>query len=203
VLDEWTMADPPADGGVITSIASWRGAYGPIAYRGTTYGLRAHEFRKFARLPDLAARRFEVALDISSADAKDVELLCGNGWSLVEPRAAAGDPWRYRDYIRRSAAELMIAKGMYVHTHSGWFSDRSICYLASGRPVLAQDTGFSETLPTGEGLLAFDTVEQAADAARAVARDYARHVSAARRLAETHFDSSNVLGTLTRKLNLC
>jgi hypothetical protein len=203
VLDEWTVADAPADGGVFTSIASWRGAYGPISYRGTTYGLRAHEFRKFARLPDLAARRFEVALDISSADAKDVELLCGNGWSIVEPMAAAGDPWRYRDYIRRSAAELMIAKGMYVHTHSGWFSDRSICYLASGRPVLAQDTGFSETVPTGEGLLAFETVEQAADAARAVARDYPRHASAARRLAETYFDSSNVLGTLIRKLNLC
>jgi glycosyltransferase involved in cell wall biosynthesis len=144
-----------------------------------------------------------VALDISSADAKDVELLHANGWLLVEPRAAAGDPWRYRDYIRRSAAELMIAKGLYVQTRGGWFSDRSICYLASGRPVLAQDTGFSETLPTGEGLLAFETVEQAADAAHAVAHDYTRHARAARRLAETYFDSSNVLGTLTRKLNLC
>jgi len=202
VLDEWTPADAPR-GGAITSIASWRGAFGPVDYRGTTYGLRVHEFRKFARLPDLANRRFEVALDISGADAKDAELLCGNGWSLVEPRAAAGDPWRYRDYIRRSAAELMIAKGMYVQTRSGWFSDRSICYLASGRPVLAQDTGFSEALPTGEGLLAFETVEQAADAARAVARDYARHQSAARKLAETYFDSSSVLGTLAGKLGLC
>src|SRR5262249_30084905 len=203
VLDEWTPADAPAGDRAITSIASWRGTNGPIAYRGTTYGLRVHEFRKFARLPALAPNRFELALDISSADARDMDLLCGHGWSLVEPRAAAGDPWRYRDYIRESAAELMIAKGMYVQTRSGWFSDRSICYLASGRPVLAQDTGFSNTLPTGEGLLAFETVEQAADAARAVARDYAHHARAARRLAETYFDSSNVLETLAGRLHLC
>jgi hypothetical protein len=203
VLDEWPAAHEVDDDGAITSIASWRGAYGPVVYQGTTYGLRAHEFRKFARLPDLAARPFEIALDISSADDKDVELLCRNGWSLVEPRAAAGDPWRYRDFIRRSAAELMIAKGMYVQTRSGWFSDRSICYLATGRPVLAQDTGFSEMLPTGEGLLKFETVEQAADATRAVARDYTRHARAARRIAETYFESSAVLGTLAGKLNLC
>ncbi len=114
VLDHWTAADPADGDGAITSVASWRGAYGPIAYRGTTYGLRVHEFRKFAELPDLAARRFEIALDISSADLKDIELLRGHGWSLIEPQLAAGDPWRYHDYIRRSAAELMIAKGMYV-----------------------------------------------------------------------------------------
>jgi len=90
-----------------------------------------------------------------------------------------------------------------VQARSGWFSDRSICYLASGRPVLAQDTGFSEMLPTGEGLLAFETVEQAADATRAVARDYTRHARAARRIAETYFESSIVLGTLAGKLNLC
>jgi len=203
VLDEWPPADAADGDGAISSIASWRGAYGPVVYQGRTYGLRVHEFRKFARLPDLATRPFEIALDISNADGKDIELLCRNGWSLVEPGAAAGDPWRYRDYIRRSAAELMIAKGMYVQARSGWFSDRSICYLASGRPVLAQDTGFSEMLPTGEGLLAFETVEQAADATRAVARDYTRHARAARRIAETYFESSIVLGTLAGKLNLC
>jgi hypothetical protein len=205
VLDEWPVA-PVARGGdgkgAITSIASWRGAYGPVEYQGTTYGLRVHEFRKFAALPSLTARPFEIALDIHPADVKDVDLLCGNGWSLIEPRRAAGDPWRYRDYIRGSAAELMIAKGMYVQTHSGWFSDRSICYLASGRPVLAQDTGLGDALPTGEGLMTFDTVEEAAAATRAIARDPARHALAARRLAEDFFDSSKVLGALTRKLEL-
>jgi hypothetical protein len=204
VVDEWPAANEscPADA-AITSVGSWRGAYGPVAYQGTTYGLRAHEFRKFAALPRLAAGRFEVALDIHPADVKDIELLCGSGWSLVEPRRAAGDPWRYRDYIRRSAAEVLIAKGMYVQTCSGWFSDRSICYLASGRPVLAQDTGLGDVLPTGEGLLTFTTVEEAAGAARAIECDYVRHARAARRLAEECFDSSKVLGSLMRKLGLC
>src|SRR5262249_58730345 len=84
VLDEWQRAEAVDGEGAITSIASWRGAYGPVVYQGTTYGLRAHEFRRFARLPELAARRFEIALDISSADRKDIALLCGNGWSLVD-----------------------------------------------------------------------------------------------------------------------
>jgi hypothetical protein len=96
----------------------------------------------------------------------------------------------------------MIAKGMYVQTGSGWFSDRSICYLASGKPVLAQDTGLSDVLPTGEGLLTFTTVEEAAEATRAIQIDYEHHALAARRLAEECFDSSTVLDALTRKLEL-
>jgi hypothetical protein len=203
VLDYWPAAGRAYSASRITSVGCWRGAYGPIAYGGVTYGLRAHEFRKFARLPGVAPGEFEVALDIHPADAKDIALLCGNGWSLVEPVLAAGDPWRYRDYIAGSAAELMIAKGMYVQSRSGWFSDRSICYLATGRPVIAQDTGFGATLSAGEGLLAFTTLEEAADAARAVAADYARHSRAARRLAESTFDSDIVLRSLAGKLNLC
>src|SRR4030095_2583529 len=113
----------------------------------------------------------------------DLDVLCDNGWLLVEPRTAAADPARYRDYIRSSAAELMIAKGMYVQTRSGWVSDRSACYLASGRPVIAQDTGLDGVLPTGAGLLTFATLEEAADATRAMARDYAQHSQAARRVA--------------------
>jgi hypothetical protein len=203
-LDEWPEAfGSRRAGAAITSVASWRGAYGPVDHDGTTYRLRAHEFRKFAVLPRLTNGRFELALDIHPADGRDMELLSGNGWSLVEPRRVAGDPWRYREYIRRSAAELMIAKGMYVQTRSGWFSDRSICYLASGRPVIAQDTGFGDVLPTGEGLLTFTTIDEAAEATRAMARDYGRHAMAARRLAQEYFDSSRVLGALTRKLDLC
>jgi|SRR6266545_438949 len=204
VLDEWPAVedDPPADA-AITSVASWRGAYGPVDYEGTTYQLRPHEFRKFAALPRLAERRFELALDIHAADERDRALLASEGWQLVEPRRVAGSPECYGDYIRRSAAEVMIAKGMYVQTRSGWFSDRSICYLASGRPVLAQDTGFRDLLPTGEGLLTFSSVEEAADAARAIDADYSRHRRAARRLAEEYFDSSTVLRSLSRRLNLC
>jgi hypothetical protein len=205
VMDHWPEAiGPRPSDAAITSVATWRGAYGPIDHQGTTYRLRAHEFRKFAALPRMAAgaSRFELALDIHPADATDIDLLSGHGWLLIEPRSVAGDPWCYRDYVRQSAAELMIAKGMYVQTRSGWFSDRSICYLASGRPVLAQDTGLRDLLPTGDGLLTFTSLEDAADATRAIDRDYRHHARAARRLAEAYFDSSFVLGTLTRKLNL-
>jgi hypothetical protein len=202
VLDEWP-ADPGRPLGAVTTVASWRGAYAPVAYEGRTYGLRAHEFRKFAALPQLVNARFEVALDVHPADAKDVELLRTHGWDLVEPRLAAGDPWRYRDYIRNSSAELMIAKGMYVQSRSGWFSDRSICYLASGKPVIAQDTGFRDRMPVGDGLLPFATLDEAAEHTQAIARDYAWHARAARRLAEDCFDSSTVLSSLARRLNLC
>jgi hypothetical protein len=204
VMDQWpdggavTTTNPP-----ITSVASWRGAYAPIAYEGTLYGLRAHEFRKFAPLPTLTSARFELALDIHQADAKDIDLLCDNGWSLIGPGRAAGNPWCYREYIHGSSAELMIAKGMYVQTRSGWFSDRSICYLASGRPVLAQDTGLEGVLPTGAGLITFTTLDQAAEATRAISRDYTFHARAARRLAADYFDSSVVLGALLQKLALC
>jgi hypothetical protein len=121
---------------------------------------------------------------------------------LIEPRGAAGDPWRYRDYIQRSAAELMIAKGMYVQTRSGWFSDRSICYLASARPVLAQDTGLSGVLPVGAGLLTFATLDEAVETTKAIRRDYPRHALAARNVAAAYFDSSVVLGSLARRLDL-
>jgi hypothetical protein len=204
VIEEWPDAgEARGMDAAITSVASWRGAYGPVEHGGTTYTLRVHEFRKFAGLPRLASGRFELALDIHPADANDIELLTAYGWSLVDPRRVAGDPWTYRDYIRRSAAEVMIAKGMYVQTGSGWFSDRSICYLASGRPVLAQDTGFGDLLPVGDGLLTFTTIGEAAEAARAIDRDYAQHARAARRVALECFESSMVLGVLTRKLNLC
>lgn len=202
VLDEWPAAEGAEASAPITSVISWRGAYGPVTYAGRTYGLRAREFRKFAPLPQHCDGPFELALDIHPGDATDAELLRAHRWSLVAPGDVAGDPWRYRQYIRASAAELMIAKGMYVDTQSGWVSDRSICYLASGRPVLAQDTGLANLLPTTEGLVTFTSCDEAIDAARAIRRDPARHQRAARRLAETHFESSLVLGALVGKLGL-
>jgi hypothetical protein len=203
VLDEWPAFDRGGDpDGPITSIASWRGSEPPVGYQGSMYGLRAHEFRRFAALPYLTRGRFELALDIHPADVKDFQLLSESGWSLVEPRVAAGDPWRYRNYIRCSAAELMVSKGMYVQTHSGRFGHRSICYLASGRPVLAQDTGLDDLLPQGDGLLTFTTLDEAVEGAHAIGRDYPRHARAARRLAEDYFDSSEVLPSLLHELRL-
>jgi len=141
-----------------------------------------------------------VALDIHSAEVNDLALLRENGWSLADPLIAAGDPWLYQDFIRSSRAEFMVAKNMYVQANSGWFSDRSICYLASGRPVLAQDTGIRRLYPTGKGLLTFRTLEEAQQAVMELDRDYDRHCRAARDIAVEYFDSDKVLTRLLDKL---
>jgi hypothetical protein len=190
-----------SDGGeLFTSVASWRGPFGPLEYGGKTYGLRVHEFRRFAKLPSLSEQSFEIALDIDPAEVDDLALLRANGWSLADPGVVAGDPWAYRGYVQSSKAELMIAKNMYVESRSGWFSDRSICYLASGKPVLAQETGFTQLYPTGEGLVAFGTLDEALAGAEEISREYPRHARAARSLAEERFDSKKVLGRLLEQL---
>jgi hypothetical protein len=201
VLEHWPVA-AGSDNGRLTSVASWRGAYGPVEYGGTTYGLRVHEFRKFAAFPSRAGFPCQLALDIHPSEARDLTLLAANGWELVDPRQVAGDPESYQSYIRASRAEFQVAKGMYVQARSGWLSDRSLCYLASGRPVLAQDTGMRNLYPTGEGLLTFTTLDEAVAGVRALACDYPRHARAARALAEEFFDSDKVLGRLLAKLGV-
>jgi hypothetical protein len=197
ILDQWPVC-PPGGGSRFTSIASWRGAYGPIDYDGHTYGLRVHQFRRFAELPRRAGGggSFELALDIHPADDADRALLTGGGWAIVPPASVASTPDGYRRYIQASDAEIMVAKGIYVDSASGWLSERSLCYLASGRPVLAQQTGFSDLYPTGEGLLAFSTMQEAVAGVEAIRADPARHGAAARALAEEHFDSDRVLTRL-------
>jgi hypothetical protein len=194
VLDAW----PECEGGGrgFTSVASWRGAYGPVDHGGRRYGLRVHQFRRFAQLPAMAGGEFELALDIHPADAADGGLLRAGGWRLVDPRGVAATPASYRRYVQASDGELMVAKGMYVDSRSGWISERSLCYLASGRPVVAQDTGFAGRHPVGEGLLAFSTPEEAVAAIESVRADPARHRRAARELAEARFGSDRVLGEL-------
>jgi hypothetical protein len=200
VLEHWPRAEGAGRG--FTSVGSWRGPFGPVEYEGEIYGLRVHEFRRFAELPRLVAAPFEIALDIDEADERDVELLRAGGWALRDPREVASDPWTYRDYVQSSSAELMVAKNMYVRSRSGWFSDRSICYLASGRPVLAQDTGFTRHHPAGEGLLAFSTLEEAVEGAGRIAGDYEAHARAARALAEERFESGRVLRKLLEGLGV-
>ena len=195
VLDAWP-AQRPAAATRFTSVASWRGAYGPVDYRGRTYGLRVHEMRRFAELPRLAGGAFELALDIHPADAADAERLRAGGWRLVPPAAVAATPAGYRRYVQGSGAELMVAKQMYVATRGGWLSERSLCYLASGRPVLAQDTGFGECHPAGEGLLSFATVEDALAGIEAIRAEPVRHAAAARELARERFCSDRVLARL-------
>lgn len=200
-LSEWPSS-PLSDGKVFTSVATWRGATGPLEYGGRTYGLRVHEFRRFLELPSLTAAPFEVALDIDDADSPDLRRLKESGWTLVDPRAAAGDPWRYRAYVQSSSAELMIAKNLPVDTRGGWFSDRSCCYLASGKPVLAQNTGLEGLVPCGDGLVTFSTIEEAVAGVQEIVGDYARHSAAAREIAVEYFAADRVLPRLLETLGV-
>lgn len=199
VLDQWRMSTPRASG-AFTSIATWRGPFAPVDYKGKTYGLRAHEFRRFVALPRMSESPFVLALDIDPADDADRSALVEAGWQLSDPRVVTGDATSYRDFIANSTAEFCVAKSMYVATASGWFSDRSACYLAAGRPVLAQDTGLGAALPVGDGLLIFDSPATAKAGVERLTSDLEWHSQAARRLAEEHLDSDIVLTRLLTRL---
>lgn len=201
VLDEWQPV-AAAGSGSFTSIGAWRGPYEPVEYQGKSYGLRVHEFRQFAPLPQLTGKPFQIALDIHSAEVRDIEPLSASGWSLIDPKTVAADPRAYQTFIRNSRAEFMVAKNMYVQANSGWFSDRSICYLASGKPVLAQDTGIGRLYPVGEGLITFSTLEEAEAGVEEICHNYAHHARAAQALAEEYFDSDKILGRLLASLGM-
>ena len=201
VLSDWPLR-PGESLDRFTTIANWRGPFGPIEHDGRTYGLKVHEFRKFIDLPSRSDQRFEIALDIHPADSADREALERSGWLLVDPQAVARGTDAFRDYVQGSGAEFSVAQGVYVDTRCGWFSDRTTRYLASGRPALVQDTGFSETLPTGDGLIAFRTLEEAQAGAADIATRYPEHREAARRLAEEHFAAKRVLARFCEQLGI-
>jgi hypothetical protein len=193
VLDHWPVCRT-GDRSRFTTVATWRGPYGPVQYGGKTFGLKVHEFRKFIELPERVPQTFEIALDIHPAEEKDLNLLKRYGWRLVDPRVAAPDPDAFRRYVQGSGAEFSVAQGVYVEACSGWFSDRTVRYLASGKPALVQDAGFGRNYPVGEGLVAFRTPEEAIAGAGRIGGDYDEHCRAARSLAEEYFDSDKVLG---------
>jgi hypothetical protein len=196
VLDDWPVADS-GDPDRFTTIGSLRGAFGPIEYEGRTLGLKVHELRKFVEVPErLPALTFEFVLDAHPSETRDLDALKRNGWRLIDPRAAVPGPSPFQRYIQESGAEFSVSQGIYVATGSGWFSDRSVRYLASGKPVLVQDTGFSRNYPVGEGLVAFSSVEEAVAGAERIAAEYDSHSRSARALAEEYFDSDRVLGRL-------
>jgi hypothetical protein len=192
VLEDWPVTTSPARG--FSTVGAWRGAFGPVVDGDRTYGVKVHEFRKVLELPRrVPGATFEIALDIHPADAKDRAALLAGGWRLTDPRVEVPGPIEFRRYVQTAGAEFSVAQGIYVETGSGWFSDRTTRYLASGKPAVVQETGFSCNLPAGEGVLSFRTVEEAASAAEAITSDYERQAAAARRLAEEHFDSDNIL----------
>jgi hypothetical protein len=194
VLDDWPILPPPAEM-TFTTVAAWRRSFGNVTYNGSTFGQKAHEFRKKIDLPRRSPHAFEIALQIYDGDHKDRDVLTANGWRLVAPKAVADTPQDFRRYVQQSAAEFSVAQGIYVATKSGWFSDRSIRYLATGRPVLVQSTG-ALGVPVGVGIVPFDDVESAIAGADRIVRDYKDHAAAARQLAENHFDSNKVLTNL-------
>ncbi len=201
ILDEWPPC-PAMRFDRFTTVASWRGAYAPIQSKTKTYGVKAHEFRKLIGLPQRNGTAFEIALQIHSHDKKDLDALQANGWIIVDPKAVAASPDDFRHYVQTSGAEFSVAQGIYVETNSGWFSDRTVRYLASGKPALVQDTGFSRNYPVGKGLLTFRCLDEALQGAEAIAGDYETHCRAARQLAEEYFDSNTVIRELAQEIAL-
>jgi hypothetical protein len=198
VLAHWPVAEHITYD-ALTTIGNWRG-YGSIEHQGIFYGQKAHSLRQFITLPTRTKEQFLLALAIHPEEGKDLAALAGNGWRLLDPARVASTPAGYQRFIQGSKAEFGIAKSGYVAARCGWFSDRSICYLASGRPVIAQDTGFGRFLPTGTGLFSFATSEDVLAAIEALQRDYVRHARAARAVAEEHFDSDRVLARLLNRI---
>lgn len=199
-LGRWT-ATPPPPSGPFTTVAAWRGPFAPIEIDGRVHGLRVHEARRYAELPALVRRRLEMALDIDPEDDEDRRRLLTGGWRLRAPDTVAADLDDYQRYLSSSLAELTIAKQAYVTLQTGWFSDRSVCYLATGRPVIVSDTGLAGHLPVGEGLLTFSDPDEAAAAIDDVAASPARHGKAARGLAEEFFDGRRVARQLIERMS--
>jgi hypothetical protein len=198
LLDDWPVVRVD-DPGHFTTVANWRGPFGPVEFNGVNYGLKAHQFRKFIDLPRESAHCYEIALSIHRADETDRQALVDHGWCITDPNIV-DTPDAFRAFVQSSSAEFSVAQGMYVDTNSGWFSDRSVRYLASGRPVLVQDTGFSSTLPVGEGLLAFRTLQEAVAGANRIVGDYATHAEAAREIAKQYFSAEQVLARFCEQI---
>jgi hypothetical protein len=196
VMECW-RPEPPGE--KWTTVMSWKNFQETIQYQGTTYGTKEMEFGKIETLPARTKVKLELAVGGDTAPRDQWRAL---GWSVVESQDISRTAEDYRRYIQRSRGELSVAKNVYVATRCGWFSCRSVCYLAAGLPVVVQDTGFSELIPTGEGLFAFSNLDEAARGIEAVERDYARHQRAAREVAKKHFASDVVLGDLLKRIGL-
>ena len=191
VLDAWPVLPGPVRG-KFTTVMQWD-SYPAREHEGCRYGMKSDSFEPYLDLPQRTGQRFELAVGSRTAPRA---LLRHNGWAVRDPREPTRDPWTYQRYLQRSKAEFTVAKHGYVVSRSGWFSERSAAYLASGRPVVTQETGFSDWLPTGSGVLAFNTPEQAVACIEAVNSRYRFHCRSARAVAEEYFDARKVLPRL-------
>lgn len=197
VLDEWRPERPHR--GRFTTVMTWA-SYNPVEFEGRAYGQKDVEFQRFLDLPARAAPAvLELAANKGKKRSLPIDLLRHKGWRVVDPLEVAADLDGYRDYLEGSMAEWSVAKHGYVAGRAGWFSGRSACYLAAGRPVVVQDTGFQDVLPAGEGLLAFATIDEAAAAIGDVTARYEVHARAARAVAEEWFDARKILVRLVER----
>ena len=190
-LDHWpVLPDPPLRG--LSTVMNWA-SYAPREWNGETWGQKDLEFRRFLDLPRAVPQEsFVLAMGQGPKRQRPTELLREKGWTILEPNEAVPDHRSYRDFLATSKGEWSVAKHGYVQSRSGWFSCRTACYLAAGRPAIVQETGWSRHLPSGDGLFAFVTEADVAAAAAELNRDYAHHRRAARRLAEEHFEAGKV-----------
>lgn len=217
LLDYWQGGLPSKQ--EFTTVCNWKQNGRDIEFEGETYYWSKHyEFLKFIHLPAKIAVPIELAMGLADATSTrpgfgDVVPVAGmtrgerhmlesNGWRLIDAHTFTLDPWPYRDYVRASRGEFSVAKDQNVRLRTGWFSDRSACYLAAGRPVIVQDTGFGTVLPTGRGLFAFNTMEEIIAAFDAISSDYDKHSRAARAIAEEYFSAEAVLAKLIVDLGL-
>jgi hypothetical protein len=177
--------------GAWSTVMNWS-SYKPKEFEGETYGQKDSEFLRFIDLPRMSGEPFVLAMGQGVGKSRPTDMLFENGWGIVEPDEHLPDFESYRQFIFHSKAEWSVAKNGYVKSRSGWFSCRSACYLAAGRPVVVQDTGWSRCHPPGEGVLPFNNPAEAVEAIRRVAANYAQHSRAAREYAKTHFDAAAV-----------
>jgi hypothetical protein len=190
----WDGAAGP-DARAFTTVASFANKGKDIAYDGVTYEWSKHSnFMRFLDLPRRTSQPFVMAMKPTAGEI-DARVRTA-GWELIDPEATSRDVDGYRRFIRESRGEFTVAKDIYVRPKSGWFSDRSVCYLAAGRPVVTQDSGFRRFIPTGEGLFAYETMDEAVDALARINADYPRHSAGARRVARDHFGAEPVLRRL-------
>jgi len=192
-LPMWDIALYPADDSPFNSVTQWTWEY--LQFEGRALSVSKRDaYLKYIDLPRQTGRPFELAVNFHPKDSTgDRESLLKMGWKLVHPHKVARLPSLYQTYIKRSRAEFSCAKPIYRELKTGWFSDRSVAYLASGRPVLAEDTGFSEHIPTGHGLLSFTNLPEAIAGVTEIDSNYPEHMRAARELAEEFFNAQKSL----------
>jgi hypothetical protein len=199
VTDLWKTNRSPSRAAVFTSVANWStSGLKDITWRGEKYlWSKSREFLRFVAAPKKSGESFELATNIKDRPTR--EKFERNGWRFTSPLQLSVDYWLYRDYIRRSKGEFTVAKDQYVRLNTGWFSDRSGCYLAAGRPVIMQETGFTEHYGSNGGLFAFSSLNEIVDAVKRINADYTKHSRAARDLARDVFEAEKVLDCLLKR----